>query len=912
MSYTLSRRYTSPIETSSNGRIPAAPQRLRVSSVTNTAINLAWVLTDGKETSVEIQVRDSAGTWTALSSEAAGTESYADTGLSSNVAYAYRVRAVNSFGNSPWSNVVIDATTQTGSLLSNTLWWQRVLRAWIATFIQSDFDVTLVEMPDASATATDDEMWAAWLTFEDRMFTAPSTAPIRRASSYFTLAGIENGTVKLRSGRTRFVDTHTAAFYAYFDNPYNPYYDNAAIYRRTLVAVAVDEIQTVANLISQSNNRRSDYLGGYLAKWAMPYWMYLNHPGTAMDLVDANTHEAFLAGMRHVWDYIIPAYPGGSGGADMEAFQLKAMPYMYSLGVISKKEYVDRASFVVSKVMNPVGSNGFYHDHGGDSEIAIDLSYEGIWNSFMGEAAVAEHFLVPGVTICQDALDRTNRFMAHLSFIEYNPDGTGEHSGTPVGPSHFNTGSPGSLGSQWPHPSKDWESAYLSDGFRYRLHGWHDRIYYFCQKMVRSRADMIGDYGMNTARLNANNSGSSNPFVGANATVSDNWSNEHWTSRLPALVVHGVTGFYDEVYADQVAFSNEAHVLPPVLRTEDFVKNYAAHICSAKLGNVAAISHAGPIRSSWAGNPSSLRGGLSGFWVKNKGTFILGIGTGGQDDVPDTWNTYDTWSVNTVSGYTADGKFSEARYTGQGFVVTSVDPVGGIINVSDSANLSSLFKKGDLITIEDHGQNGYKEPVTAVLLSDATNAGGVTQIHVDRKLLSITTGRVYPVAFVAQEDGYIHYNRTPIDATKASTTVSGALVTGVVVDRKITVSSDGVRVDVELTSPGTDAIAAMWEQIPVFQGLDPESVAIEYWNGSAWATLTTSEVLASRVRLKRNVQSQNVYAYITFTNPEPIKLNSAQVKPGTNTYRSRNIQIRLFDTIMAKKKYLSYTISDTE
>ena len=41
--------------------------------------------------------------WTSVSTSITGT-SYTDSGLSANTEYTYRVRGVNSFGESPWSN----------------------------------------------------------------------------------------------------------------------------------------------------------------------------------------------------------------------------------------------------------------------------------------------------------------------------------------------------------------------------------------------------------------------------------------------------------------------------------------------------------------------------------------------------------------------------------------------------------------------------------------------------------------------------------------------------------------------------------------------------------------------------------------------------------------------------------------
>jgi hypothetical protein len=86
---------------------PSAPSNLQLSVVSDTQIDLSWTDNAGNETGFEIE-RD--GTVVA-SDVAADTESYSDTGLSSNTSYDYRVRAVNAAGASGWTEQV-SATTE--------------------------------------------------------------------------------------------------------------------------------------------------------------------------------------------------------------------------------------------------------------------------------------------------------------------------------------------------------------------------------------------------------------------------------------------------------------------------------------------------------------------------------------------------------------------------------------------------------------------------------------------------------------------------------------------------------------------------------------------------------------------------------------------------------------------------------
>jgi hypothetical protein len=86
---------------------PSAPSNLQLSVVSDTQIDLSWTDNAANETGFEIE-RD--GTVVA-SDVAADTESYSDTGLSSNTSYDYRVRAVNAAGASAWTDQV-SATTE--------------------------------------------------------------------------------------------------------------------------------------------------------------------------------------------------------------------------------------------------------------------------------------------------------------------------------------------------------------------------------------------------------------------------------------------------------------------------------------------------------------------------------------------------------------------------------------------------------------------------------------------------------------------------------------------------------------------------------------------------------------------------------------------------------------------------------
>jgi hypothetical protein len=893
--------------------VPSAPLALAILSVADDSIELVWKNADSRETELEIEYRDGSDSWTALDTLAAGTETYEDTGLSANTARGYRVRAVNGAGNSEWSNVAVGATSESGSLLHTTGNWQKVLRAWLDTFIESDFDVSLDTISDTTFTGlTDEEVWQAWYVMENRQVYAPSTTGFRRASEHFLLSSIEDTTIKMRVGRGGFVDPIPTAFYAFWDHPLNVQYDRPAIYARALVGVAVDMIEARYLHDTNVSYRRADYVGGWLIKWTLPFWMYENHPGSAMTVIDENTRAAFREGIRRMWDNILAYDAGGNGGGDLEAFQLRAMPYLYDLGIITLEEYKDRANRVISEIVNPRGGKGFYHDHGGGTETGIDLGYEGIWFTMLSNAAVSEHFLVPGVTILKDALRAVLDFMAHTTVVDYSPNVSNGWLGEINSASHFNTGTPGGVGFQFEAPMRNWHAAFLVDEFKFQLFGWNRFVNFIAQKDVTTRSTMINTFGLNySVALGWNNAAATNNGVQANSDASADWNFLYFTDTMPMLAIHGVSGLYTELKAVLDADDDENLLLPPVLRSYDYAKNYG-HLVAGKFGDLFTVVHNGPVVTSWAGNPSAMRGGVSSFWIKDRGTFILGVGTGGQDNVPDTWSTHDTWAVNTVSGTTSGGQFSEARYTSQGRSLNSVDPISKTIVINDATDTSILFKKGDRIAVEDWGTGNIYQFTLAI---DATHSGGLTTLVVNEIVTDIDIlpygGRVYTTYVETGDDYFIQETRTLIDSSDstASSTTNSATVSDVVVKRTIRADASGTRVDVQIKSPGTTVTTDVWEQIPAYQGKTGDTYDIEYWDGEDWATLSTTYVRTKWIRLTRDPQAGNVYAYIVFDNIESVKLSSARVAKGIdNGDFTRNIKINIADTLIPTLREIGYVL----
>jgi titin len=89
---------------------PATPTRLTATATSNSQINLNWTDVSDNETGFELQRSTDGTTWTKIADVAANVTTYQNTGLTPNVRYYYRIRAVNAVGQSAYSNVA-DTTT---------------------------------------------------------------------------------------------------------------------------------------------------------------------------------------------------------------------------------------------------------------------------------------------------------------------------------------------------------------------------------------------------------------------------------------------------------------------------------------------------------------------------------------------------------------------------------------------------------------------------------------------------------------------------------------------------------------------------------------------------------------------------------------------------------------------------------
>ena len=88
----------------SAGDAPTQPTSLDGVAKSSSRVRLTWVDNSENESSFEVQYKEIPGRWMDAGSVEAGVEHATVSGLTPAAKYKFRVRAVNSFGKSKWSN----------------------------------------------------------------------------------------------------------------------------------------------------------------------------------------------------------------------------------------------------------------------------------------------------------------------------------------------------------------------------------------------------------------------------------------------------------------------------------------------------------------------------------------------------------------------------------------------------------------------------------------------------------------------------------------------------------------------------------------------------------------------------------------------------------------------------------------
>jgi len=92
------------------GSPPAAPSALAASPLSSSQISLSWIDNAGDETGSQIERSTDAVNFSLAGTAGANATGYTDSGLPAGTPYWYRVRAINAYGPSGYSNVATATT----------------------------------------------------------------------------------------------------------------------------------------------------------------------------------------------------------------------------------------------------------------------------------------------------------------------------------------------------------------------------------------------------------------------------------------------------------------------------------------------------------------------------------------------------------------------------------------------------------------------------------------------------------------------------------------------------------------------------------------------------------------------------------------------------------------------------------
>lgn len=522
--------------------------------------------------------------------------------------------------------VLLGAPLVQAASLPSTHPYQKVLRDYMATLSEDNFHVELKPVRhDPKFLEPTDTLARYWMLFLTRNADIPSSEGIRVAAKHFTLAAIEAGDhVNMDCVRGSFIDPKDAAWWTMWDYPGNPYRGSRAIMLRAFVTAAVDMMMQDQEHDVDARNKRSDYLGGSMIRFGYTY-------NIVKQAVPETAQKAYEAGLVRMFEKLEALNPNGSGGSDMEFFQLVGMWYAAeALGEPYKARALARAHRVISAVTGKTG----YEKHGG----AFDVSYQGIALRFLTWAAM----LYNDATI-NAALHRMLILKSYLSLPE--PDGT------LFGPTHFNTGTAADAPQdQWAWVSRDAAMAMIDDHAMYTV---------WSRLKIPDVATMMTEVKNGIMRLGAEKPSSKAPGA---------WRENHWVDTVNFAFDYYRPGFYERLL--QLKKRDDMLMKPPFARNQPFILdlNDGGEFLAARFADYGAIIHTGAIAKKWASGVSGKSGGsLSAFWTPSRGMAILGRSRATQGQEFDEWTDGNgrgplTWGVHAITGIGAGGGyFSTAR-----------------------------------------------------------------------------------------------------------------------------------------------------------------------------------------------------------------------------------------------------------
>jgi hypothetical protein len=503
------------------------------------------------------------------------------------------------------------------------------LYGWLSERVVSDFDCGLPGMSYSdSYFSTPDELYRAWLTFENLGRGIAKIDGVRIDPSHYVLSSIEQGG-GVYMDLYALTEPACMAWLTVWDYPGNPYHGSVEVANRALVVSIVDAMMSYEDDGGSQEKASSFQAHAYV-------YQQCGH------LLPPAVKDAYKEYLRLTFERFA-AWVSTGTQADLDSPSLAAM---FITGGILGSDYPARAEAHCDAFLNKHYKDAGYIDHGG----GFDPSYNGWSIKYLLWA-----YYVSGYEPIRAALQQMARLKVHMTLLD---------AGKWIGPSSFSTNTAfGSATDQaWTVGRDVMLSSATNDAIPLRytgrsIAGWRKPY------GVASEAQMRADLQSWTSR--ANNQEASTAY--GTWTRPKDYAMPAWRQErhmeLPNLAweLYPESGtFYDEVVIEEGA-------LLPFDRPGDFIEQFGDKFVIWKLGGFGGIIHTG--RLSWWNKQwnepqvAGFSGGsLCALWTTETGVALLGRQRGYANKTdPDTLDTMPTWAVQHVWGVKDGLPYSSGR-----------------------------------------------------------------------------------------------------------------------------------------------------------------------------------------------------------------------------------------------------------
>ncbi len=545
--------------------------------------------------------------------------------------------------------------------------YQRVLRDFMATLTEKDFDHGLGDKPQLSMPPDSDDPEVQYRNLMLQSMIPPTigskrgTPSVNFPPSRFTLAEIEGSESEVLAPMITACSLMSFTKWSY---PGNILHDNRALKLRVFADSAVRMIMADRHFEDNPTLGRADWHAYQLIFFGFGYSGF-------KDLLPAEVQAAYVTGMERYARRIIGWGVRGDE-RNMDLIAAASLWYAYEASQDAElREAIEnhvKMMFTDPKYFHPAG---FWVERGG-----LDLGFAGMANFFANWAALKSNR-----DYANDAVDRIYRLRAHLILTE--PDGS------KVGPTHFNN----RIGSD-PHGDQ-W--------------GWGDGRDFAASQITDEAAHLVHPTRADMAQAAAKQADSFNFQIKENPRVTRNNAPYYLKSEeiqlqpyrlrmwynwnFPVTLNPGYDYYRPGSWARREALekANSPMLKSPFARGETFVRNFGDAFIVAHQSGYSAIVHTGPVGRQQPGEknfqfhaPLGFGGGqLSAFSTPKAGAALLGRRRGQNWDKPfDLVEEWRLWPIHAVSGETTAGKvFTSARIADPA-VTTDLNPKGGSVTVS--------------------------------------------------------------------------------------------------------------------------------------------------------------------------------------------------------------------------------------